>query len=109
MAEKESVDVDPRALTDLANAGEHGLPAIQRLLELCQEALGAVGAGFVEFGPYSGRVIAASGSANWSVGRSVDLIGRPAAQILHTGGPAGATRVERSRSSCRTPTQSQSS
>jgi two-component system phosphate regulon sensor histidine kinase PhoR len=60
------------ALTDLVNAGAPGLTAVQRLVELAQHTLGAVGATFAEYGASGGRVIAASGAVVWGVGRYVD-------------------------------------
>jgi two-component system phosphate regulon sensor histidine kinase PhoR len=60
------------ALTDLVNAGAPGLTAVQRLVELAQTTIGAIGASFTEYSPSGGRVIAASGAAVWGVGRHVD-------------------------------------
>jgi len=90
MAEMESVDADPRALTDLVDAGAHGLPAIQRLIELCRDALDAAGAGFIESGRSGGRVVAATGAATWAIGRNVDLTGQAVDQAIRFGGPIEA-------------------
>ena len=61
------------ALTDLVNAGAPGLTAVQRLVELAQTTIGAIGASFTEYSSSGGRVIAASGAAAWGVGRHIDL------------------------------------
>ncbi len=63
---------DLSALADMVNSDEAGLPAIQRLVDLTQAALGAAGASFAEYGAAGGRVIAASGASLWAVGRQVD-------------------------------------
>jgi signal transduction histidine kinase len=68
----ERIFADLSGLADMVNAGEAGLPAIQRLVELTQGGLDAVGASFAEYGPAGGRVIAASGASLWAVGRQVD-------------------------------------
>jgi signal transduction histidine kinase len=94
MAEMESVDTDPPAPTGPVDAGEHGLPAIQRLVELCREALGAAGAGFVESGQTGGRVVAATGASAWAVGRNVDLSGQLVAKIISIGGPTQARAAD---------------
>ena len=60
------------ALTDLVNAGAPGLTAVQRLVELAQSTLGAIGATFAEYNSSGGRIVAASGAAVWGVGRYVD-------------------------------------
>src|SRR6266568_4060274 len=83
MADLERTFADLSGLADMVNAGEAGLPAIQRLVELTQTALDATGASFAEYGAAGGRVIAASGASLWTVGRQV----APAA-----GGAADATR-----------------
>lgn len=54
--------------------GAGGLPALQRTVEVTVEATAADGASFVEYGHDSGRVIAAAGVLDWSLGRPVDLI-----------------------------------
>ncbi|MET8251361.1 PAS domain-containing sensor histidine kinase [Micromonospora sp. NPDC005197] len=51
------------------NAGDAGLPVLTQLLRVTQPALGATGMAFVEFGPTGGRVIAATGAAEWALGR----------------------------------------
>jgi two-component system phosphate regulon sensor histidine kinase PhoR len=54
------------------NAGEAGLPILDIVLRLAQDALGAVGMTFAEYGPSGGRVVAATGAAEWALGRPVD-------------------------------------
>ncbi|HET6215149.1 MAG TPA: ATP-binding protein [Micromonosporaceae bacterium] len=70
------------ALLDKINAGDGGLPALYRLLELGQEALGAEAMSFVEYAPSGGRVIAATGASYWAVGRPVDTTDPAIAQLL---------------------------
>ncbi|MFJ8581558.1 ATP-binding protein [Micromonospora sp. NPDC093277] len=53
----------------LINSGASGLPVLTRLLRVVQPAVGAAGMAFVEFTPAGGRVIAATGSAEFVVGR----------------------------------------
>src|SRR2546429_4952299 len=90
MPEMERVFAELTALAEMVNGGEAGLPAIQRLVELAQGALDAVGASFAEYGPVGGRVIAASGSSRWAVGRQVD----PADALGPGGAPIVEARVE---------------
>jgi signal transduction histidine kinase len=58
---------------DTINAGSAGLPALTRLLSVAQASLGAEGMSFSEYGPTGGRVIAATGAAEWALGRPLDL------------------------------------
>ncbi|AEV89173.1 histidine kinase [Actinoplanes sp. SE50] len=60
------------AVLDRVNAGESGLPVLQRLVRLAQEALGARGAGFAEYSEGRGRIIAGTGVCEPAVGRRVD-------------------------------------
>jgi two-component system phosphate regulon sensor histidine kinase PhoR len=60
-------------LIDTINAGAPGLEALSRLLSVTQDGLGAAGMSFVEYGPTGGRVIAATGTMAWALGRPVDL------------------------------------
>jgi two-component system, OmpR family, phosphate regulon sensor histidine kinase PhoR len=61
-------------IVDMVNRGESGLPALQLIIEVAQEATAAVGATFVEYGRNSGgRTIAACGELDWTLGRPVDL------------------------------------
>ncbi|MFF5070547.1 ATP-binding protein [Micromonospora olivasterospora] len=69
---------DPAALIaghavviDMIDSGGAGLPALARLLEVVGPAIGAAGTVFVEFTSTGGRVVAATGSAEWAVGRPV--------------------------------------
>lgn len=67
---------------DMINNGESGLPVLHHLLRLAQRALGAAGTSFAEYGPTSGRIIAAAGAAEWSIGRPVDLANPATARLL---------------------------
>jgi signal transduction histidine kinase len=60
------------AVLDRLNAGEAGLPVLQQIVRLAQDGLGALGAGFAEYGPDHGRVIAATGVCAHALGRRVD-------------------------------------
>jgi signal transduction histidine kinase len=59
-------------LFDRLNAGETGLPLVQQVVRLAQQVLGGTGAGFVEYAPGHGRVMAATGECGRAVGRRVD-------------------------------------
>ncbi|GIJ51474.1 hypothetical protein Val02_83600 [Virgisporangium aliadipatigenens] len=63
-----------RGLTDLISGttNEGGLVGLQLLVELAAAATDAIGASFVEYGPDSGRVLAACGSAQFMLGRPID-------------------------------------
>jgi len=74
MPEMEGFFAELTALTDMVNAGDSGLPALQHLVELTQHTVGAIGASFAEYGPGGGRVIAASGISTWAIGRPVDPV-----------------------------------
>ncbi|MCO1596262.1 PAS domain-containing sensor histidine kinase [Micromonospora sp. RHAY321] len=54
---------------EMINSGDAGLPVLTQLLRVAQPALGAAGMAFAEFGPTGGRVIAATGAAEWTLGR----------------------------------------
>jgi two-component system, OmpR family, phosphate regulon sensor histidine kinase PhoR len=69
---------------DTINAGDAGLPVLIRLLSVAQASLGAAGMCFAEYGRTGGRVIAATGAAEWSVGQPLDL-SDPAFVALRTG------------------------
>jgi two-component system, OmpR family, phosphate regulon sensor histidine kinase PhoR len=84
----ERIFADLSALAGMVNSGEAGLPAVQRLVEFTQTALGAAGASFAEYGKAGGRVIAASGASLWTVGRQVD------AAAVALGDPSGDRIVE---------------
>ena len=59
------------ALLDRLNAGEAGLPELHQVVRLAQEVLGGLGAGFAEYSPDHGRIIAASGVCTRALGRKV--------------------------------------
>ena len=54
---------------EMINSGDAGLPVLTQLLRVAQAGLAAAGVAFVEFGPTGGRVIAATGAAEWALGR----------------------------------------
>ncbi|QOC94463.1 PAS domain-containing sensor histidine kinase [Micromonospora craniellae] len=54
---------------EMVNSRDAGLPVLTQLLRVAQPALGAAGMAFVEFAPSGGRVIAATGAAEWTIGR----------------------------------------
>jgi two-component system, OmpR family, phosphate regulon sensor histidine kinase PhoR len=85
MAEMERFFAELTALTDMVNAGDSGLAALQHLVELTQRTLGAVGASFAEYGPGGGRVIAGSGQCAWAIGRAIDPTDPVNAGILAQG------------------------
>ena len=60
------------AVLDRINAGETGLPVVQRVVRLAQDVLGGRGAGFVEYAPDHGRIIAATGACASALGRRVE-------------------------------------
>ncbi|SCL60998.1 PAS/PAC sensor signal transduction histidine kinase [Micromonospora citrea] len=59
------------AVIESVNSGDAGVPVLTRLLRVVQSALDAAGMAFVEFTPAGGRVIAATGAAEWTIGRPV--------------------------------------
>lgn len=56
------------AVIELINSGEAGAPALNQLLRVTQQALGAAGMAFVEYTSTGGRVIAATGTAERTLG-----------------------------------------
>jgi signal transduction histidine kinase len=60
------------AVLDRINAGEAGLAVLNHLVRLAQDVLGARGAGFTEYSPGHGRIIAASGAGASALGRKVN-------------------------------------
>ncbi|WP_033345338.1 sensor histidine kinase [Catenuloplanes japonicus] len=74
------------AVVNMINSGASGVTALNRLLEVVQNALGALGVSFAEFGPSRGRVIAACGASSWALGRAVDHADPSVAKLLS--GPA---------------------
>ncbi|MEV6811199.1 PAS domain-containing sensor histidine kinase, partial [Micromonospora sp. NPDC051296] len=77
---------------EMINSGDAGLPVLTQLLRVAQPALGAAGMAFVEFAPSGGRVIAATGAAEWTIGRplsasdpaTVCLLSGPRVQCVRT-------------------------
>ncbi|MEJ3742420.1 ATP-binding protein [Actinomycetes bacterium KLBMP 9797] len=67
---------------EMTNAGDSGLPALTHLLHLAARALGATGMSFAEYGPAGGRIVAATGSAEWALGRPVDTADPTIARLL---------------------------
>nr|BFE67042.1 hypothetical protein GCM10020092_003430 [Actinoplanes digitatis] len=60
------------ALLDRINSGEAGLAVLTQLVRLAQDVLGGRGAGFAEYSPGHGRVIAASGGCEHALGLRVE-------------------------------------
>jgi nitrogen-specific signal transduction histidine kinase len=58
-------------VVDLINSGDSGLRALNQLLRVAQRTVDAAAMIFVEYGPTVGRVVAATGEAEWAVGRPV--------------------------------------
>ncbi|ABP56942.1 PAS domain-containing sensor histidine kinase [Salinispora tropica] len=81
------------AVIEMINSGEAGVPALNQLLRVAQEALGAAGMAFVEFAPTGGRVIVATGTVEWALGHplpvddpdAVCLLSGPRVHQLDTG------------------------
>ncbi|NLU78120.1 PAS domain-containing protein [Micromonospora sp. HNM0581] len=91
---------------EMINSGDAGLPVLNQLLRVAQPALGAAGMAFVEFAPTGGRVIAATGAAEWTVGRPLPandpttscLLAGPRVQCVRTDrftGPLAGELAER--------------
>jgi signal transduction histidine kinase len=59
------------AILDRINSGEAGLAVLQQVVRLAQEILGGLGAGFAEYAPGHGRVVAATGVCERAIGRRV--------------------------------------
>jgi signal transduction histidine kinase len=60
------------AVLDRINAGEAGLSVLTQVVQLAQDTLGGRGAGFAEYSPGHGRIIAATGVCLPAIGRRVD-------------------------------------
>ncbi len=60
------------AVLDRINAGDAGLSVLTQVVQLAQDSLGGRGAGFAEYSPGHGRIIAATGVCLPAVGRRVD-------------------------------------
>ncbi|WP_432901707.1 ATP-binding protein [Micromonospora matsumotoense] len=85
---------DHGAVIEMINSGEAGLPVLTALLRAARPALGAACVAFVEFAPTGGRVIAASGCAEWTIGRPLPA-SDPATVCLLTGPRVRQTRLDR--------------
>ncbi|MBB5870855.1 signal transduction histidine kinase [Allocatelliglobosispora scoriae] len=72
------------ALMETINAGEPGLPALDLLLDLAQDAVGAVGMAAFELAENDGRIIAANGEVAFTLGRRIDA-NAPRAMRVRTG------------------------
>ncbi|WP_320069049.1 PAS domain-containing sensor histidine kinase [Micromonospora sp. RTGN7] len=81
-------------VVEMINSGEAGLPVLNRLLQVVQSTIGAASTAFVEFAPTGGRVIAATSSADWAVGRPVSHTD-PATICLLSGPRVRDIRVDR--------------
>ncbi|MFJ6199485.1 ATP-binding protein [Micromonospora sp. NPDC092111] len=82
------------AVIEMINSGEAGLPVLTQLLRVARPALGAASLAFVEFAPSGGRVIAASGCAEWTIGRPLPA-SDPATVCLLSGPRVRQVRVDR--------------
>jgi signal transduction histidine kinase len=60
------------AILDRINAGEAGLPVLQQIVRVAEESLGGRGAGFAEYAPDYGRIVAATGACEAAIGRRVN-------------------------------------
>jgi nitrogen-specific signal transduction histidine kinase len=78
---------------DRVNAGEAGLPDLDRLVRIAGETVGALGAIFIEYRQTAGRIIAATGAAEWALGRPVPT-DDPATAATVTGPRVREVRVD---------------
>ncbi len=69
-------------LVDVLNSGETGPSGLQLTIELAQAATGAMGSTFVEYTQSGGRVVAATASFGWILGRPVDVADPQVAKLL---------------------------
>ena len=83
------------ALVAAANLGEGGLPGLQAIVGLAAEATDAAGATFVERGGSGGRVVAATGALDFTLGRPVDAAPEDHGflRVLRADATVGGTRV----------------
>ncbi|MFC7547075.1 ATP-binding protein [Plantactinospora sp. GCM10030261] len=81
------------AVIDMINTGDAGLPMLGRMLRTVQRSLRADGMVFVEYAPAEGRIVAATGAAEWTVGRPVP-VGEPPTAPLTNGPRCQELRVE---------------
>jgi nitrogen-specific signal transduction histidine kinase len=56
---------------EMINSGDSGLPVLGHLLRVAQRGVQADGMVFVEYAPGRGRIVAATGIAEWAIGRPV--------------------------------------
>ncbi|WP_200212281.1 ATP-binding protein [Micromonospora coerulea] len=77
----------------MINSGDSGLPVLTRLLSVVEPAVGAASLAFVEYAPAGGRVIAATGAAEWIIGRPLPA-SDPAVVCLLSGPPVREVRVD---------------
>ena len=70
------------SVIEMIDSGEVGLPVLDHLLQVAQQAVGAAGTAFVEYGPTGGRIVAATGGAEGAVGRPVPITDPATAQLL---------------------------
>ncbi len=77
----------------MINSGGSGLPVLTRLLRVVEPAVGAAGLVFVEFAPAGGRVIVATGSTEFLVGRPLPPTD-PATVCLLSGPAVHEIRVD---------------
>ncbi len=75
------------AVLDRINAGDASLSVLTQVVQLAQDSLGGRGAGFAEYSPGHGRIIAATGVCTAAVGRRVDCF--PAPHFPASGGDRG--------------------
>lgn len=87
MTELDRFLTDPPALADLVSTGQAGLPALQRLVEAAHAAFGGISGAFVEYSAFGGRVVAASGVSQRSVGRYIQSDGPQADRFFRAGLP----------------------
>ncbi|MEV4627658.1 PAS domain-containing sensor histidine kinase [Micromonospora sp. NPDC049523] len=78
---------------EMINSGDAALPVLGHLLRVAQRTVGAAGMAFVEYGPTRGRIIAATGAAEWALGRPVPL-GDPGTERLRFGARVQDMRVD---------------
>ncbi|WP_341718175.1 ATP-binding protein [Micromonospora sp. FIMYZ51] len=81
-------------IIEMINSGDAGLPVLNQLLQVAQPAVGAAGMAFVEFAPSGGRVIAATGAAEWTMGRPLPATD-PVTICLLTGPRVQCVRTDR--------------
>jgi two-component system phosphate regulon sensor histidine kinase PhoR len=81
------------SVIDEINSGDSGLPVLDHLLRVAEQPIGAAGMVFVEYRPTAGRIIAATGGAQWALGRPVPA-DDPTAARLATGARVRELRLD---------------